>query len=165
MNEQQFRDVHARVVQFADNIYNQAQARTSDDHVRAGLALLTSGSYAEAARCFTEAVTEEPRYAEAHFGLALALLQGRRPHRHGEATLRRVEGHLRAADGLVEARVLELLVAEDHRLAWQQASRQIPPHVTALARELSVERAHLILTHVPAPEARTWRAIEQAVER
>ncbi|GAA0928344.1 hypothetical protein [Pseudonocardia zijingensis] len=165
MSGQRFRDVHAEVVQFADTIHNREPARTVDDLMHAGHVLLASRSYAEAARCFTEAITEEPARAEAHFALALALLQGQRPHRHGEATLRRVEGHLHAASGLVESRVLELLVAEDSRLAWRHAPPQIPSHVTALARELPVDRAVLILTHVPAPEARTWRAIEQAQER
>src|SRR5690606_18147656 len=165
MTRHQFHHMHGHVMQIADQIFNGAQARTRDDHVQVGHALLASRAYAEAARSFTEAIAADPGCAEAHFGLALALLQGKRPHRHGTTTINRVENHLRAAAERVEARVLELLVAADHLLAWQRAPRELPAHVTEMAKELPVTRAYLILPHVPAPEARTWRAIWQSTGR
>src|SRR5690606_41957019 len=72
-----------------------------------------------------------------------ALLQGKRPHRHGTTTINRVENHLRAAAELVEARVLELLVAEDHLLAWQRAPREIPTHVTEDRKSTRLNSSHV----------------------
>jgi len=165
MTRHEFHHMHGQVMQIADLIYNGTPAPTVADHVRLGHALLASRMYAEAAHSFTEAIAADPACADAHFGLALALLQGKRPHRHGTATIRRVQDHLRAAAELVEARVLELLVVEDDLLAWRRASGQIPLHVMAMAMAMSAERANLILMHVPAPEARTWRAIELSTRR
>lgn len=162
MTTHEFHHMQGLVMQIADQIVNAAPARTVDDHIRFGHALLVSRMYPEAAHSFTEAIGDDPACADAHFGLALALLQGKRPHRHGTATIHRVEDHLRVAGALVEARVLELLVAEDHLLAWQRAPQRVPLHVLTMVKELSTERANLILMHVPAPEARTWRAIELA---
>lgn len=161
MSDRRFRDVRAQVAQIADVIHNHAPARSPEEHVRAGHVLLASQVYPDAVRSFRAALTGDPRNAEAHFGLALSLLQGRRPHLHSDATIRQIEGHLRASTTLPEAHVLELLIAEDHRLAWQRAPRRIPKHVTSMARELSAERAELILVHVPAPETRIWRALDR----
>lgn len=161
MSNKRFRDVRAQVAQIADVIHNHAATRSTEEHLRAGHALLANRLYADAARRFADSLTEDPASAEAHFGLALALLQGRRPHLHSDATIRRIEGHLQAAAVLPEAPVLGLLVAEDHRLVWQRAPRSIPKGIITMARELSGERAELILVHVPAREARIWRALDQ----
>jgi hypothetical protein len=165
VSEWEFHHVQGHVVQIGKRIYNGPPVPTAADHIRTGHALLATRTYPEATRCFTAAITADPACTEGHFGLALALLQGVRPHRHGARTIHRVEDHLHAAAGLVEAHVLGLLVAEDHRLAWRTAPPDIPRDVMAIAEQLSTDRAELILTHVPAPEARTWRAIEQAAAR
>jgi hypothetical protein len=159
MSRSRFRDLHAVHVQFADSIVTQLPGPSTDERKRDGYRQLADGLYADAARSFHAALAGEPADQEAHFGLALSLLGGRRPHRHSAGTLRLVIGHLRAAPELVEARLLQLLVAEDHGLWWRRARRTIPPHVVALAEQLPPERAELILRHVPACEARTWRAL------
>ena len=159
MSRSRFRDLHAVHVQFADTITNQAPTRSATELTHDGHRLLADGLYTEAFRCFTEALTREPGDEEAHFGLALAMLQGRRPHRHRSDTLRRVLAHLRAAPGLVEARLLELLVAEDHGLFWRRSRGHVCAGVAALAARLPADRAEMILRHVPATEARTWQAL------
>jgi hypothetical protein len=161
MTDRRIRDVQAQVAQIADVIHNHGPARSPEDHVRAGHILLANQVYADAARSFRAALSAKPASAEAHFGLALSLLQGRRPHLHSDATIRQIEGHLRASASLPEAHILELLVAEDHRLAWQRASHRIPKHIMEMARKLSGERTELILVHVPAPETRIWRALDR----
>jgi hypothetical protein len=162
VSESKFRDVNAQQVQFADTINNHPPAPSADQVAASGYILLGKGLYADALRRFGDAVTADPSHQDAHFGMAVALLGGYRPHRHSEETIRRVGAHLGAAADLTEARLLKLLVAEDRGLHWQRRARRIPSHVKALAEQASPERAELVLRHVPAEESRTWRAIHDA---
>jgi hypothetical protein len=159
MSEMHFRDVNARVVQFADVINNHATP-PAEARVENGYRLLDLGLYDAAQRAFAAALHDGATDQELHFGLALAQLDGLRPHRQTGVTIRRVIQHLQAAPDLPHALFLELLVAEDYGLYWRRVRRKaVPRHVNVLAAGIAKESAQRILRHVPAPEARSWQAL------
>ena len=163
MSDLHIEDVNARVAQFAETINNYRADRPSAG-VANGFRLLDASLYTDALRVFSETLESAPGDPNLHFGIALAQLNGVRPHRHASATKQRVVNHLQAACDLPHALILELLVAEDYGLYWRRVrSKAIPAHIKALAARVPPEQAERILRHVPAPEARTWRAL--AVQR
>jgi hypothetical protein len=165
MTNFQIGDIEADVAQFADIIYNGANKAVSDK-VRDGVRLLQLRLYTDALAQLTSALADAPDEQELHFSIAIARLGGLRPHRHGEASIQQIFQHLRAAPDLPHALVLELLVSEDHRLYWQRVrSKAIPRHISALVATVGRTPAEMILVHVPAPEARTWRALYAHLRR
>lgn len=161
-------DVHARVVQFADSIENEyivhVGGRAPGDAATSAWKLLAAREYSGAVGLFRELLTTEPADPEIRFGLALALLQGIRPHRHGEAVIDRIVDHLRCCREVPHALMLEYIVAEDFGLYWRRVrSAKAPPHVRRLARAVAPRPARAILLHCPAREARSWRALAAAL--
>lgn len=141
-----------------NNEINYAQAR---DHRRCGLTLLRQGHYAEATAELARAVGDDPADAEVHYYLALALLGGVRPDRRPRPTIDRVRRHLTTARALPEARVLHVLVDEDHGLHWRRCTT-IPQALRDLVARVDRDRAEEIVTHVPARGARTFELLRHA---
>lgn len=133
------------------------------DHVQIAASQLRARCYAEAADAYTRALRENPSDVSSRYGLALSLLDGRRPHRSRRDTIKAIARHLAAADVLPEARALHLLVNEDQDLAWQRWSG-LPEDVQADLDLVEPQRAQEITEHVPAWEARVWRALRQRAE-
>jgi hypothetical protein len=142
-----------------NNEFNWAPPR---DHRRGGLALLRQGHYAAAVRELMRAVEDDPADEETHYYLALALLGGVRPNRHPSGAIDRVRRHLRTAWALPEARVLHVLVDEDHGLHWRRCTT-IPQALRDLVAQVDRDRADEIVTHVPAQGARTFDVLQQVV--
>ena len=127
-----------------------------------GLKALAGGDYAEARRSLEDVVRDEPRNAHAHYYLALALLEGKRPRLHGSDWIKEVGVHLRHAGGLPQAEVLTALVWEDHGLHWLR-SDALPGELPALIKRVDRGQAAEIITHVPAPESGVWDALRAKV--
>ena len=132
------------------------------DHGGCGIALLRQGHYAAAVRELAQAVEADPADNEAHYYLALALLDGARPHRSPRRVVESVRRHLDTARALPEARVLRVLVDEDHELLWRLYPAT-PQALVDLVDQVDWERALEIIRHVPAREARTFQVLERAV--
>jgi hypothetical protein len=143
-----------------NNEFNWVQPR---DHRGCGLTLLRQGHYVPAVRELTRAIEDDPADEEIHYYLALALLGGVRPHRRSSATIDRVRRHLMTASALPEARVLHVLVEEDHGLHWRRCTT-IPQALGDLVARVDRDRAEEILAHVPAQGARTFEKLQQAVD-
>jgi hypothetical protein len=155
-SENRFEKIDAEVVQIAETINNATGPTT--DPARTGLELLEQGQYEMSVRQFHDALVTKPTDAHLNFWRAIALLQGRRPHRHSRETIARVRAHLLTAAVLPEARVLHALVIEDTGLRWRRADHP-PEDILETARGTARDSAELILRHVPARETRVWRAL------
>ena len=129
------------------------------DHLAAGIALMRLAHYAEARRELSRAIQECPDEDRGHYYLAMALLDGVRPHRCPHAVLNRVRRHLESAGTMPEARVLHLMVEEDDGLRWRHHTR-IPPALFELVGLLDRDHVSELLTHVPAEGTRTYRVLE-----
>ncbi len=123
-----------------------------------GLKALATRDYAEAGQSLAEVVRDEPRNAHAHYYLALALLEGKRPRLHASEWITEVGVHLRHAGELPQAGVLTALVREDHGLHWLR-SDALPDDLAALVRRVDPGLAAEVLVHVPAPESGVWTAL------
>jgi hypothetical protein len=153
--------------QQADNIF---QAETINlgaapaNHVGSGKQALALHDYETAAAQLGQAVSDDPADLESHYLLSLALLGGRRPHMNPGSTIRSIERHLRVAATLTEARVLQVLVNEDYRLAWQH-SNAVPAALVELVASVALPRAQEIIEHVPAEQSRVWLLLAARVSR
>jgi len=146
--------------QFIVNVENNQVPRI--DHLRAGIDLVHGCHYAEARRELTRAVEQNPGMDQAHYYLALALLDGCRPNRCRRTVLDRVRRHLRTASALPEARVLLALVNEDDGLRWRYHT-EIPRALVELVALVAPERVAELLAHVPAEGTRTHRVLTTAL--
>ena len=153
-------DVHQQIAGQIVNIEHHGAPRP--DHLRSGVTLLRRRHYAAAVRELTRAVEDDPGDPDAHYYLALALLDGVRPHRRPRWVVDTVRRHLTSAAPLPEAQVLRVLVDEDYGLTWRRYTA-IPQALVDLVALLDHERAVEILEHVPAPGTRTARVLEEAV--
>jgi hypothetical protein len=136
--------------------YNELPQR---DHLAVGVGLLRQAHYGEARRELSRAIEKSPNEKKAHYYIALALLDGARPHRSPRTVLSRVLRHLKSAAPLPEARVLSLMVEEDDGLRWRHHT-QMPQALFDLIGLLEVDRVNELLVHVPAQGTRTYRALE-----
>ena len=109
-----------------------------------------------------QVVEDAPVDIEAHYYLALALLDGVRPNRRPRWVIDSVRQHLVTASALPEARVLHVLVDEDYGLLWRRHTT-VPRALVELVALVEYERAVEIVTHVPARGTRTMRVLEMAV--
>lgn len=146
--------------QTGDSIVNvEYTVQPQRDHLEAGIALLRQSHYAEARRELGRAIEESPGEERGHYYVAMALLNGARPHRCPRIVLNRVRRHLDSAAMLPEARVLHLMVEEDDGLRWRHHT-QIPQALIDLVGLLDSEHVSELLTHVPAQGTRTYRVLE-----
>ncbi|WP_018351654.1 hypothetical protein [Longispora albida] len=148
---------------FAGPVFGQAgdvtinQAPPAPDHWALGMQALHNRAYPAAQRHLRERLAEPAAPPEAHYYLAIALLGGRAP-RYMPSTVE-IRDHLVAADPLPQARLLRLLVDEDHERLWIRGRGPGYELLAGLLGRISSEDAHLIVQHVPAPECRTWQAL------
>lgn len=170
MAEFNINDQHAEKIYQADIIADVINADTinlappPEDHVRAGINALAQGDYGTARAHFGQAVTSSPADPDSHYRLALALLDGRRPHMSSAATMRDIERHLTLAGPLPEARTLLILANEDYYLTWQR-NNSVPPELVDLVLSVPLARVREIIQHVPAEECRVWRLLAARIER
>ena len=134
------------------------------DHLAAGIALLRRAHYAEARHELSRAIQGSPDEDRGHYYLAMALLDGARPHRCPLAVLNRVRRHLESAEAMPEARALRLMVEEDDRLRWRHHTR-IPPALFELVGLLKSEHVNELLTHIPAEGTRTYQVLEMVFDQ
>jgi hypothetical protein len=132
------------------------------DGLAVGLKALAGGDHAEARQSLEDVVRNEPRNVHAHYYLALALLEGKRPRRHGSELIKEVGVHLRHAAELPQAGVLSALVKEDHGLHWLPCDA-LPAELVALITRVDPGQAAEILVHVPALESGVWAALRNKV--
>lgn len=151
----------ADVIQNADVINNYARNK---DHLQIAGAALRGQHYPTAAAHYAAALESRPDDPRVHYGLALALLGGVRPHRHTRESITAIQRHLGEARTLPEAQVLSALVSEDYGLFWQRYF-DVPTSLRILISRTSTERAAEIVLHVPAPEARTWQELSRKKPR
>ena len=149
--------------QTAEHIVNvEYHSVPRHDHQRTGVTLLRQRHYAAAARELARAVEDDPDDDNAHYYLALALLDGVRPNRRPRRVVDRVRRHLLTAAALPEARLLRVLVDEDYGLLWRYYTT-IPQALVDLVALIDHERAAEILAHVPARGTRTVHVLEREV--
>ncbi|HWO62856.1 MAG TPA: hypothetical protein VNO31_22775 [Umezawaea sp.] len=132
------------------------------DGLAVGLKALAGGDHEEARRSLEDVVRNEPRNLHAHYYLALALLEGKRPRRHGSELIKEVGVHLRHAADLPQAGVLSALVKEDHGLHWLP-SDALPAELIGMIARMDPGQTAEILVHVPAPESGVWTALRNKV--
>jgi len=126
------------------------------DHWRDGLNLLRQGDYAGAAASFGKRLGEDGAGPEVHYYRALALLGARPPRDH--PSVGPIVGHLERATALPQARLLWLVVDEDHRPGRR---RDTPPNplMYELIRHISPAHAREIVGQFRATNSPTWQAL------
>lgn len=98
---------HAQQIHNADHIEIFNNTNVPDrDHFADGRRTLAAFLYPQARKCLGDALLDDPDNAQTRFYLALALLDGKRPRRHGSEWINDVGAHLGLATELPEARVL-----------------------------------------------------------
>lgn len=142
-------------VHYGNVTINGEQTR---DHGKIAEINFEARRYRVAAHACREELYENPADPALNFLMALCLLSGRRPHAHEIDTIRAIEGHLVSARRLSSARALLLLVREDHELLWRRID-VLPAEAEAVIALVDPASAKRITEHVPAPEARVWRAL------
>lgn len=162
MTPRQVDEQHAQIIQNADVINNHPSAAL--DHYAAGVRALREERYREALLHLDAALDEGGSRPETWFYSALAQLHGIRPLRHSQATIVEVDRRLERADDLPAAIVLRALVADDYVQAWRRHTT-LPADLNRLVRGLSDRQRQEISRHVPAPESRVWRALQQRKRR
>lgn len=167
MNKFNIKQQKADTIQFAGSgsiVNNNAGAVTHNyytqekDHVKIAANALRVRNYSTAVAHYMAALETESNNPDLYYRLALALLNGVRPHRHTEESIIETKRYLEEAQALPEARALLVLVVEDYGLFWQKYS-DVSPELMELIDLISPERAAEIVFHVPAREARTWQAL------
>ena len=154
------------------NIGTHVHAAPESDPLAAGLAALHSGQYASAVTEFEQAVRDPARAAEAHFSLAVALFNGRRPGLSTRAVVKRAEGELarilRAAPGHAPSLLLEAIIKDDYYLPNEYAFAGPSPRELfrlALPRlDPAAPEITLLLAHVPTPTSPAWRYLRERSE-
>jgi hypothetical protein len=148
--------------QRAENIYNADTIHVHAqrvDYLGLGLKSLAAHDYASARGHLSAAAEADPGNYTIYYYLSLAQLDGRRPHMHSGATVEEIQRRLaNAADRMLAAKALLILVAEDYQLAWR-SSGFIPDELISLVRSVPIEHALEIVEHVPAEQSRVWRLL------
>jgi hypothetical protein len=147
----------ARTIQNAD-IINNNYYPPEKDHRKIATNALGARDYLTATTHYVAALETGWDNPDLHYGLALALLGGVRPHRHTRESIIEIQRHLDEARVLPEAQVLLALVSEDYGLFWQKYF-DVPVGLRRLIDRTSPERAAEIVFHVPARESRTWQEL------
>lgn len=161
MNEFNIQEQRAENIYQAEKIY---LGPLPADHVQAGKKALMLHDYEATRAHFGRAIDGSPVEPETHYQLALALLDGQRPHMASAATIKSIQRQLALAEPLLEARALLVLVNEDYYLTWQQ-SNAVPPALVDLVQSIPLARAQEIIEHVPAEQCRVWRLLTARVKR
>jgi hypothetical protein len=151
-----------RLIQNADTIINQLRIPPTN-HLAVGMKTLASGYYPAARQSLGKALRDDPGNPQIRYYLALSMLDGQRPRRHSTGHVEEIRKHLDRAWELPQARVLRVLVDEDHDLHWRRRIG-LPAQLVALIGQLPVGLAREITAHVPAPESRVWRALTARAE-
>jgi hypothetical protein len=126
------------------------------DHWRDGLSQLRQGNYREAAASFGRRLAEDGAGPEVHYYLALALIGSRPPRDH--PSVNSIVGHLERASALAEARLLWLVVDEDHRPGRRRDA--LPnPLMYELIRLITPAHALEIVGQFRATNSPTWQAL------
>jgi len=153
---------HAHIIQNADVINNHPSAVL--DHYAAGVGALHEERYRDALLHLDSALDAGGARSETWFYSALALMRGIRPLRHPRVTLVEVDRRLERAGDLPAAVVLRALVADDYTQAWRRHTT-LPADLNRLVSGLGDRERQEISRHVPAPESRVWRALQQRKRR
>ena len=138
-------------------------AERAQELLRLGEKALGQRMYSAAATSLEEGISlgelEPSAFAQARFLLAVALLGGRRPSLCTGSELDRVCDLLRT---LSEPRAVFLatLVEEDRTNAWM-SSPAVPDSLRLNAQQVDRPSADLIRRHVPAPQSRVWRVLDE----
>ena len=123
MTDFHFRDQHGENIYQADQInINLPPARV--DHAAMGVKALRARNYESARRRLTEAIDLHPDDQELNYLLALALLNGQRPHMHHRNAIDQIKALLsHARELLPEALALWLLVKGVDASKWEPGVR------------------------------------------
>jgi len=132
-------------------------AAKEHDHAATAEGALARKDYRTACRSFTEALGSGANSPRLHYGLALALLAGTRPVLHRASDIGTVRDRL-TLSGLPEAKILSLLVEEDHRSLWRSPN-PLPAEVRDFVAALDPDAANEIILHLHVPESRVWRLL------
>ncbi len=149
--------------QVVGDIHYHTDASSADHQVN-GLAALDNKDYATAIQDLKLAQRAHPANVELHYFMAIALLQGRRPHRvRLQTELEEIRRHLRQADHLPHAKLLSLLVEEDRGRHWER-NTPVSGHLRELVGEAERARILEIAEHIAAPRNRVWKIIVDEAE-
>jgi hypothetical protein len=149
---------HGRIIVNTEN--NNYYGPPEQDRMATGRSYVRHRRYGAAVHQFEEALDVSPDDPEAHYYLALALLQGMRPNRLPAGRVRRACRHLGSAAPLRKAEVLLLLINEDYGLSWHRYT-EVPHALRALVAPLDTEAARELVEHVPARGTRTYQLLER----
>jgi hypothetical protein len=139
---------------------------SSDPQLARGVKALNSRDYATALADFRAVCARRPEHPDSWFYVALAALGGKRPRAHYAPYIEEIGRLLEQASSLSprQPHVLALwaVIKEDYRRALG-FDEGIPTIATlsAAAASVNVQHAAEICSHVPAPEAPTWRQLRQ----
>jgi hypothetical protein len=147
----------ARLIQNADTIINHLRIPPRN-HLAVGMKNLASHYYPAARESLGKALRDDSDNPQIRYYLALSMLDGQRPRRHSTRHVEEIRKHLDHAWNLDQARILRVLVDEDHDLHWRRRIG-LPAALVELVKRLDVGLAEEITAHVPAPESRVWRAL------
>lgn len=159
--ENRFERFVAREVRFVDNSTHHGPSATAS--AAQGLSALCGRRYRDAVARLQDAAAMAPNDQEVQFHLALALLQGRRPHRQSREVIAAVRSSAAAAPDLPAARALLALVIEDATLAWRRRPTP-PPLLAALVDGVPVAAAALVVAHTSATGAPVYEALRLRIE-
>jgi hypothetical protein len=151
-------DVHGDVY-FTESTVAERAGNT----LLAGFHFLRLRQYSEAVRQFRAAIAADPDEERAHVGLALASLQGVRPHRHTKHTINTVLACVAAARRRPEAAVIAEIVHEDAALAWR--TDRFNSRAVDLVGQVDPRTAAWVLQHAPAPGAPIHSALVEMAAR
>lgn len=136
--------------------HNNHYGPPPQDHWQAGLTLLRERSFEEAAGHLRQRLAEPGAGAEVHYYLALAMLGSRPPRDH--ASVREITEHLNRAAALAVARLLWLVVEEDHR-PGRRREADLPAQTLALVQQVDPMVAGEIVGQFRAANSPTWQAL------
>lgn len=127
---------------------------------------LKSGAYQEVINIFKQVLGQNPKCVNAHYYIALALLEGKRPRLLPFSIIQEIEKRLRMAtmqgSSCSHCFVLWAIVKEDYYVINGLYVK--PPSPSQLLQQVSsIEKFHLveILTHIHAPGNRIWESLHK----